>query len=321
MDLRGVFLWQSWHSFIGHFLAIFTIVVWGSTFSASKALLEDFAPAEILFIRFALAYIFLALLCHKSIAFERGKKELLFIGAGLSGSCLYFLLENIALTLTNASNASLLVAINPITTALLLRLFFGKRFGRFFVLGFVIVFVGIVLVVFNGNFSVQISPLGDMLCILAGLVWSVYTIILERLFSAYRGSNPIAMTRRIFFYGLVFTLPFALYQSGILNGILGGFLDGENLSANLSAISESSRYLKPSNLANLLFLGLVASALCYLSWNACLKRLGTLKASAYIYAIPVVGVFIATITLGEPLTPYLIIGGILTLLGLFVSQK
>lgn len=317
MDLRGGFLGQSWHSFFGHFLAIFTIVVWGSTFSATKALLEDFAPAEILFIRFALAYMFLALLRHRSIAFEWSKKELLFIGAGFSGSCLYFLLENIALTLTNASNASLLVAINPITTALLLRLFFGKKFGRFFVLGFVIVFVGIALVVFNGNFSVQISPLGDMLCILAGLVWSVYTIILERLFSAYRGSNPIAMTRRIFFYGLVFTLPFAMYQSGILSGILSW----ENLSADLSAISESSRYLKPSNLANLLFLGLVASALCYLSWNACLKRLGTLKASAYIYAIPVVGVFIATITLGEPLTPYLIIGGILTLLGLFVSQK
>ena len=317
--MRGGFLGHSFvgHSFLGHFLAIFTIVVWGSTFSATKALLEDFAPAEILFIRFALAYMFLALLCHKSIAFEWSKKELLFIGAGLSGSCLYFLLENIALTLTNASNASLLVAINPITTALLLRLLFGKKFGRFFVLGFVIVFVGIALVVFNGNFSVQISPLGDMLCILAGLVWSVYTIILERLFSAYRVSNPIAMTRRIFFYGLVFTLPFALYQSGFLSGIL----DGGDLSANLSAISESSRYLKPSNLANLLFLGLVASALCYLSWNACLKRLGTLKASAYIYAIPVVGVFIATITLGEPLTPYLIIGGILTLLGLFVSQK
>lgn len=312
--MRGGFLW---HSFFGHFLAIFTIVVWGSTFSATKALLEDFAPAEILFIRFALAYIFLALLCHKSIAFEWSKKELLFIGAGLSGSCLYFLLENIALTLTNASNASLLVAINPITTALLLRLFFGKKFGRFFVLGFVIVFAGIVLVVFNGNFSVQISPLGDMLCILAGLVWSVYTIVLERLFSAYRGSNPIAMTRRIFFYGLIFTLPFALHQSGVL----GGILSGGNLIENLSVISESSRYLKPSNLANLLFLGLVASALCYLSWNACLKRLGTLKASAYIYAIPVVGVFIATFTLGEPLTPYLIIGGIFTLLGLFVSQK
>lgn len=297
------------NTLIGHLLAIFTIIVWGSTFSATKALLADFAPAEILLLRFVLAYIFLALLCRHIVAFRGIKSELLFVGAGLSGSCLYFLLENIALSYTNASNASLLVAFSPITTALLSWILFGKRLGRFYALGFVLCFVGIALVVFNGNFSLHISPLGDMLCILAGLVWSVYTIILERLFSAYHGSNAIAMTRRIFFYGIIFTLPFATYQSGVLSG------------ADFGEILESSRFFALNNALNLLFLGLVASALCYLSWNACLKRLGTLQASAYIYAVPVVGVFIATLTLGEPLTVYLIIGGFLTLLGLVVSQK
>lgn len=305
------------HNLIGHILAIWTIIVWGSTFSATKALLGDFAPAEILLLRFVLAYIFLALLCRKIIAFHSVKSELLFVCAGLSGSCLYFLLENIALNYTNASNASLLVAFSPITTALLSWILFGKRLGRFYFLGFVLCFIGIALVVFNGKFSLQISPFGDMLCIVAGLVWSVYTIILERLFVLYRGGNAIAMTRKIFFYGIVFTLPFAAYQSGVLQGVI----NGENLAQNLSQILESSRFFKPSNALNLLFLGLIASAACYLSWNACLKRLGTLKASAYIYAIPVVGVFIATLTLGESLTPFLIIGGILTLLGLFVSQR
>ncbi|MGX3043778.1 DMT family transporter [Helicobacter sp. T3_23-1056] len=294
---------------LGHFLAIFTIVVWGSTFSSTKALLSDFAPAEILFIRFFLAYIFLALLCRKVIAFRGVKNELLFAGAGLSGSCLYFLLENIALNYTSASNASLLVAFNPITTALLSWILFGERLGRFYTLGFGLCFVGIVLVVLNGKNSVEISPFGDFLCILAGLTWSVYTIILERLFGVYREENAIAMTRKIFFYGIIFTLPFALWQSVELSG------------GDFSKVIESSRFSNPANALNLLFLGLVASALCYLSWNACLKRLGTLQASAYIYAIPVVGVFIATLTLGESLTPYLIFGGILTLLGLFVSQK
>ena len=312
------------HNLIGHILAIFTIIVWGSTFSATKALLGDFAPAEILLLRFVLAYIFLALLCRKIIAFHSVKSELLFVCAGLSGSCLYFLLENIALNYTNASNASLLVAFSPITTALLSWILFGKRLGRFYFLGFVLCLVGIALVVFNGNFSLQISPFGDLLCILAGLVWSVYTIILERLFALYRLGNPIAMTRRIFFYGIVFTLPFAAYQSGVVDfGSVIAVLNGAEFRdfVDFSAIVEYSRFFKPSNALNLLFLGLIASAACYLSWNACLKRLGTLKASAYIYAIPVVGVFIATLTLGESLTPFLIIGGILTLLGLFISQR
>ena len=76
-----------------------------------------------------------------------------------------------------------------------------------------------------------------------------------------------------------------------------------------------------SNLTNLLFLGLIASGLCYLSWNASLKLLGSLKASAYIYSVPVIGVIAACVSLGEALSVYIIIGGILTLLGLFLSQR
>ena len=49
----------------GHLLAIFTILVWGVTFSSTKLLLPDFAPTEILFIRFFIAYAFLSLLCVK----------------------------------------------------------------------------------------------------------------------------------------------------------------------------------------------------------------------------------------------------------------
>ncbi len=290
---------------LGHILAIFTIFVWGSTFSSTKVLLKDFSASEILFMRFFIAYILLFILHYKGVRFRNFRLESLFICAGLCGGCLYFLLENIALNYTSASNASLLVAINPIFTALLSFFIFKQSLKKYFFIGSFLAFIGILFVVFQGQ-SVQISPFGDMLCIIAGFVWSVYTLLLERIFYHFSGENSLAITRKIFFYGLCFTLPIAFFS----------FCNNHtNLHDFMLKLSEST------NAFNLLFLGIFASAMCYLTWNKSLQFLGTLKASAYIYAIPVIGVFVAMITLGESLNFYLVIGGILTLLGLFLSQK
>ena len=143
----------------GHLLAIFTILVWGVTFSSTKLLLPDFAPTEILFIRFFIAYAFLSLLCVKlhtqRIALTSLSNEILFILAGLSGGCLYFLAENVALLYTTASNASLLVAINPFFTGLLFAFVYGKKLSRFFIIGFFVSFVGIFLVIFQGELNLQ----------------------------------------------------------------------------------------------------------------------------------------------------------------------
>lgn len=278
--------------------------MWGGTFSATKILLQDFAAAEILLLRFLVAFIFLCVLCYalhiRALAWQGLGREWLFMGAGLSGACLYFLVENIALSHTSAANASILVSISPIFTAILCFVLYGKRLKRLFVLGFVLAVAGIFLVVQSGGLAFSVSLFGDMLCVLAGLIWSIYTIILQRIFALYRGVSHLAITRKIFLYGVIFTLPFGL-----------GSADFGDLS----------RFFEVRYLALLAFLGLVASALCYLSWNASLKRLGIIKASAYIYAIPVVGVLIAAIWLGENLSAQMILGGALVLLGLFLSQK
>ncbi len=280
----------------------------GVTFSSTKLLLPDFAPAEILFIRLFIAYIFLCFLCRKSIGFTKFSNELLFVIAGLSGGCLYFLTENIALQYTTASNASLLVSINPFFTGLLFAIIYRKKLSRNFILGFLVSFVGIFLMIFQGKFSLEIYPIGDFLCLLAGIIWSVYTLFLEMIFARFRGYSHLAFLKKIFFYGLLFALPFALYQSGILSG-------------DFRALQDSARYINAMNLANLLFLGLIASGLCYLSWNTALKLLGSLKASAYIYGVPVIGVIAACVSLKESLSYCIIIGGLLTLFGLFLSQR
>ena len=88
----------------GHLSALITILIWGTTFISTKVLLQDFQPIEILFFRFVLGLIALFLVHPHPLKGTSLRQELTFAAAGLSGVCLYYLLENIALTYTMASN-------------------------------------------------------------------------------------------------------------------------------------------------------------------------------------------------------------------------
>ena len=88
----------------GHLAALITILVWGTTFISTKLLLVDFKPVEILFFRFVMGYVALILACPRMLRLKERRQELTFALAGLCGVCMYYLLENIALTYTLASN-------------------------------------------------------------------------------------------------------------------------------------------------------------------------------------------------------------------------
>lgn len=84
---------------------------------------------------------------------------------------------------------------------------------------------------------------------------------------------------------------------------------------------EMDRLFQPVNFANLLFLGLVASAMCFTTWNMAVRSLGTVRASLYIYLVPVITVAVSVVVLDERLTLLSATGTVLTLAGLFLSQS
>lgn len=79
----------------GHLAALFTIIIWGTTFISTKVLLTDFKPVEILFFRFVMGFAALFLVCPHRMKGVGRRQELTFVLAGLCGICLYYLLENI----------------------------------------------------------------------------------------------------------------------------------------------------------------------------------------------------------------------------------
>lgn len=283
----------------GHALACMTILIWGTTFISTKVLLRDFTPLQILFTRFMIGYLALWAVCPKLTKIRRKKEELYFLAAGLCGVTLYFLMENIALTYTQASNVGIIVAVSPFFT-----MFFGiwllkqRRPGVRFFIGFLIAMTGILCISLEGSQRLQLNPKGDFLALGAAAVWALYSTITKKISSF--GYTTIPMTRRIFFYGLLCMLPVILF-SGM----------------KLPAVEQ----LTMVNIANILFLGLGASALCFVSWNSAVRILGTVQTSVYIYAVPVVTTLASVWILKETVTVIGIAGIVMILSGLLMSQN
>lgn len=80
------------------------------------------------------------------------------------------------------------------------------------------------------------------------------------------------------------------------------------------------RFYKPVNMLNILFLGVGASAICFVSWNYAVKLVGAVKISIYIYLVPIITIISAVIILKEPFNLIAAVGTLLTLSGVVLSQ-
>ncbi|UYO36031.1 DMT family transporter [Bacillus zhangzhouensis] len=284
---------------LGHLAAMFTIFLWGSTFISTKILLTAFSPTEILFFRFFIGYLALMIIYPVTMKVRSKKHEGMFALAGLCGVVLYYFLENVALTYTFASNAGVISSVVPFFSFLLTYFLLKDEplDSRFFI-GFFIAMTGIVLISMNGMTTFQLNPLGDALALTATIVWAFYSI-LSKMINQY-GYHIIQVTRRVFFYGLLWMIPL-IWHFKIR-------LDWERLT-------------NPSFAFHLLFLGLFASAICFLTWSFSVKTLGVVKSSVYIYGVPIITMVISMIVLHERLTFMSAFGTALTLGGLLLSDK
>ena len=165
-------------------------------------------------------------------------------------------------------------------------------------MGFVISIGGIILLSFNGQKSFHLNPKGDVLALLAAVVWACYSVLIKKI-SGY-GYQTIQITRHVFFYGILFMLP-ALC-----------FMDFH---------WQFSRFKNPVLLANILFLGLCASALCFVTWNLAVKIVGAVKTSVYLYLVPVVTIAASVLVLHEKISAVSVLGTAMVLTGLVLSDR
>lgn len=280
----------------GHLAAIFTVLIWGSTFVSTKILLASFGPVEIIFLRFLIGIAFLWLIAPRTLGKIGWKKEVLFALSGLCGVTLNYLLETFALQYTKASNLALIVSVTPFITGIAAAFLFKCQVKFSFIIGFLLSFTGIFLISFSSGGTFHVHLRGDLLGLAVAVVWTVYTFAAEKL--SQNRYDVILMTRRIFFYGIIFMIPLVIHYRAIPNFTL---------------------WAKPGNLGLLLYLGIAACALSYMTWNFAVRTLGSVRSNLYFYASPLITVIFSVLILHETLTCRTAFGMVCTLLGVAVS--
>ena len=245
-----------------HLIAILTVAIWGLTFIATKVLINHgLTPQEIFFYRFLIAYI------------------------GIWG-------------ITQASNVAFIICTAPLLTTILSLLFYkSEKATKGLIYGSLLALIGVGLVVFNGSVVLKLSPVGDLLTLLAALSWAFYSLVIKRMTGRY---PTVFITRKIFFYGVLTILPAFLLHP---------------LQPDFDVL------LQPLVLSNLLFLAVLASLICYILWNVVLKQLGTMRASNYIYLNPLVTMVASVLILHEQITWITLMGAACIILGVYLAEK
>ncbi len=281
-----------------HFFALLSVVVWGGTFISTKVLLLSLNSYQILLYRCLIAFIVLSIIEKKVPHTLSIKNEVYYFIASMCGVTMYFIFENTALTKTFASNASLIVTIAPILSVFFVSCFSSKnKFHIKTIWGFVLSFLGVIVVTTNGTMNLHMNPVGDLLALLAAISWAFFPIVLRL---TDKKESTVFKMKKIFLYCIITILVFMyLFEIPIFN----------------------SNALTSVNFINLLFLGIIASALCYVFWSKAVFILGVNGTMIYMYFVPLVTIILGSILLQEKITYLMLLGGAFILSGVYLNNK
>lgn len=282
-----------------HLLAIAIVGVWGTTFVNTKVLINNgITPLEIFFLRFLIAYICIWFISPRKFFSDTWKDEGKMLLLGITGGSVFFLAENYAVRLTYVNNVSFIVCTAPLLTVLLgIACVKEIKATWSLMIGALVALLGVAIVIFNGSFVLHLKPWGDLLTLLASFCWAIYSLVMKKLSASY---SAVFITRKIFFYGLLTVLPAFFYDPWV---------------------TSISTLLIPKVGLNLLFLGILASFLCFVLWTIVIGKIGAMTASNYLYLNPIATIGVSAIFLNEPMTLIAYLGCALILVGVAISNK
>ncbi|MFD8723117.1 DMT family transporter [Streptomyces sp. NPDC059629] len=277
-------------------LAICSVVAaalfWSSSYAVTKEVLADVGPLTIGAIRFTIAAVLLAVMVRlrrNPVARPDARQRRMIYLSGLLGITVYFVLENIGVELSTASDASLIVASYPLMTMLMELVVFRSKMPLIRVGGVLLATAGAFLVVRNGaEVGGAARWFGDVLLLLGGLVWGGYNVLVKQ---AGRGQDAVNLT----FYQTV---------AGA-----AGFL--------LASLLEVGDWKVPDATASVLlgYLAVACSVGGFLLYNYGLRRMTSSVAVNILNLVPVFGVLGAVVINGETVRLAQVFGGVIIIAG------
>lgn len=282
--------------------AVFAVVIWGASFIATKVVLRDISPVTIVWLRFLMGVIVLgiAVVLRKQFLILPRSEWSYFALLGFLGITFHQWLQSNALQTSEASTTAWIVSTTPVFMALLGWIVLNEKLGWVKIAGILLAFVGVLLVVYDGDLSAislrSFGKPGDILILISAINWTVFSVISRRGLKRYPAT---LMMFYVMFIGWIFT--------SILFFATQNVAEIGNLTSN--------------GWLGITFLGVFCSGLAYIAWYDALQALTTAQTGVFLYIEPLVAVVVAFIILGEAITAASLLGGGIIIFGVWLVNR
>lgn len=272
---------------------------WGASGVAIKEAYLQLGTIEILALRFVLAaplLIVATLLWKGRRAMAVDLRDIpYFVLLATVGITLSFFLQVLSLSYTTATNFTLIFNLSTFFILFLSVAMAGERFTNRKMFGALVAFLGLVLIVTNGHIALSTHLLGDGIALLGTIAWALYTILGKRINEKY---SALTVLNYVFLFGALELLPLYL-------------LTPHASPASFTGLTWVA----------LGFLTVCCSLIAFLVYNFGLEKLPASTVALFIYVMPLSGVLLAALVLGESLTAFTIAGAALIIYGIFMAER
>ena len=277
---------------------ITAMIFWGMSFVWSTQVYQSLNPTATIFLRLVVATIFFTAILFAFRLNEKVKKEHLglFALAAMFEPFLYFIFEGYGLKNSSPIIGAGIIALIPLVTPIAARVFLKERLTPMNIVGFLISFIGVIVMLLNKNLELTASPKGILFLCGSVIVAVGYSIALIRLTKLYK---PLTITWMQNIIGMIYFIPLVLIMEHFQPSNFGNVKD----------------YIVP-----LVCLGVFCSAISYSLWAFAYSKLGASKANVYSNLIPVFTAIFSYLLAIEALTMNKIIGIVVVVAGLVLSQ-
>lgn len=280
------------------FLLLFTVIIWGWTFVATRICLEFVNPAELLGLRLLIGLpVLLTVILLKRVRFNFSGSDWKRVAIGSAVITLHFLIQITGLQYTTATNTGWIISVSPLVMAVLSFFFLREKIGRPQIIAIAVATFGILLLMSKGNFSQLgfLTSLGDWLVLISAHTWAIYTVVTRDL---SRSRDPLAITMGVLAPALIVMTVYMAFTSD-----WGKFAE-----------------MPARGVWALLFLAIPGLALGHWFWQVGVAKIGATRAGIYLYLEPVATTALAVPLLNEPFGWATAVGGGLVLVGVYIGQ-
>jgi len=270
-----------------------TLLLWASAFAGIKAGLTAYSPGELALLRFLCGSIAMGLYARsRGFGLPDPKDLPRILLVGFLGFTVYHVFLNYGEKSVSAGAASLIVSFTPVMTAFLAVFLLGERLRPAGWAGIAVSVAGVALISLGEGGGIALNP-GCILVLISSLGSSLYNVFQKPFLKRY---DPVAFTAYAMTAGTLFMFVFVPgLPAAIVRAPLG---------ATLSVV----------------YLGVFPGAIAYSTWTYALSRMPASRLTTSLYLSPVLAIAIAWLWIGEVPTVLSILGGVVTLAGVLLTN-